>query len=158
MTISTQLLISAIAVLSAAKLASGQASVVNEVILSPYSATITVGCADPDDVVQVTGFARTRFKTVVDSNGGVHQEVHTFMSFEGIMQPSGAYYHGTGKDFFLSNQSPTSAHNELTSFVDTVLIGQGSASNLILRTQLHTTVLANNEITADVVNVSAVCK
>ena len=147
-----------IGVLSLASLANGQASVVRDVISAPYSTVLSVGCALPIDSVLVTGTARTQFRTVIDGNGGVHLDVQTFVSYEGIGLPSGASYRGTGRDFFLSNQSSTSAHNELTSFVDTILVGQGDAPNLNLRTQFHLTVRADNEITADVVNVTVTCK
>lgn len=111
--------------------------VVDEVVFNPCNG----------ELVTLNGSIHTVSHLTIDSNSGVHLEIHTnYQGLTGVGQ-NGQTYHGSGTNH-------TSLHFAVgTAFQTTVdesfrLIGHASTGNVAARNKLHLTINSSGDVTA----------
>lgn len=124
----------------------------------PIDMTVYVPCAlgGHGEYVSLSGNMHVESHSITDPNGRFHYESVAVQRMSGVGATSGDKYQGTGvtRDSGYVEGIPSSV-----SYVNNFLIiGQGPGNNFVLHENVHLTINANGEITADVDNFSADCK
>jgi hypothetical protein len=124
----------------------------------PIHLSASVPCANggAGEVVELTGDLHDMFSYTIDSNGGVHVDVHDNpQGISGTGLTSGDRYHATGVTRF--NLNSTEAM-EVTVVNNFRIIGPGPRNNLLVHDNFHITVNANGDVTASHDNFRVECK
>jgi hypothetical protein len=125
---------------------------------TPIDLYAYVACANngAGELVYLSGTVHDIVQGTFDSNGGLHFSLQTNpQEVSGVGLTTGDKYQGTGVT--------RSDLNVIVGFEETYvnnfrIIGQGSGNNFLVHENMHLTVTANFEITADVDNVSVECQ
>src|SRR5262245_43941365 len=106
------------------------------------------GVTCDSELVEGTGIGHFHNTATQDASGNLHVTNHTTVTGTAVAQLSGARYRVSFED----NLSLTlrGVPGEFTEVMNTQLIGQGGASNLVARSLVHFTVNANGVLTAAV--------
>jgi hypothetical protein len=124
----------------------------------PINLSVAVPCANEGagEVVELSGDLHDLFSYTIDSNGGVHLDVHDNpQGVSGTGLTTGDRYRATGVTRFNLNSTDTM---EVTLVNNFRVIGQGPGNNLLVHDNLHVTVNANGELTASHDNFRVECK
>ncbi len=124
----------------------------------PINLSVSVPCANggAGEVVELSGDLHDLFSYTIDSNGGVHIDVHDNpQGVSGTGLTTGDRYHATGVTRVgLNSTGPL----EVTLVNNFNVIGQGPHNNLLVHDNFHITVNANGEVTASHDNFRVECK
>lgn len=131
-----------------------------ESIKEPFSMTQFVPCAagGAGESVLLQGTLHVLLHLTEDSQGGFHAKAH--------FQPQGVHGYGltTGDKYqatgVTQDQSSSTTNGASTfTFVNNFrIIGQGSGNNFLVHNNVHITLNANGELTAELDNFSADCR
>jgi hypothetical protein len=127
----------------------------------PYAFQGYVPCAagGAGEVIEVSGTLHVREHTTYDSNGGVHTMALAHpQGVSGVGLTTGDKYHATGMTMERYNASLAREGSQYTLLNNFRLIGQGKGNNYLVHQNIHVTVNANGEVTADVDNVTFDCR
>jgi hypothetical protein len=124
----------------------------------PIALAVFVPCANggAGETVTLTGNLHFQSHTTVDAQGGLHANVHTQpQGVSGTGDVTGAKYQGTG----VTQDRINVTAGETFTFVNNFrIIGQGPGNNFLVHQNVHITINANGDLTADVDNLRAECK
>ena len=124
----------------------------------PINLSVSVPCANggAGEVVELSGDLHDMFSYTVDSNGGVHLDVHDNpQGISGTGLTTGDRYHGTGVTRFgLNSTGPL----EVTIVNNFRVIGQGPRNNLLIHDNFHIRTDADGGVTASHDNFRVECK
>jgi len=124
----------------------------------PYAVTVLVPCANggAGELVDLSGTLHVLILVTVDSDSGFHAKSHFQpQGVSGIGQTTGAKYQATG---VTQSQFNGKVGSEFTFVNNFRIIGQGPGNNFLVHQNVHVTVNANGEVTANVDNSSVECK
>lgn len=109
------------------------------------------------EVVQLSGSVNFRSHLTIDQNGGIHLVVHeNAQGLSGVGCTTGAKYQVNSAEDQETNFKALPAESTFT--MHSNVIGQGTVPNFVFHLTVHTTVNANGEVTALVLNTSSDCK
>jgi hypothetical protein len=121
----------------------------------PVETTVTT-C--DGNVIVISGEFHVVTSSTIDENGGVHVVSHVnTVGVTGTDPVTGASYRGNAVNNTTYNFNAGAA-SERTESQTFVLVGQGRASNQLLRYQFKYTANANGEVTVSFINVTAECQ
>ena len=108
------------------------------------------------EMIVLSGDLHVLFHTTLDDTGGFHIKMHTQpQGLSGTGQTSGDKYQGTG----VTQYSFNGKVGETYTFVNNYrMIGQGPGNNLLVHQNVHITINANGDMTAEVDNIKVDCK
>jgi len=124
----------------------------------PYAVSVFVPCANDGagELVDLSGTLHVLLLVTVDSDSGFHAKSHHQpQGVSGIGQTTGAKYQATG---VTQTQFNGKLGYETTYVNNFRIIGQGPGNNFMIHQNVHVTVNANGEITANVDNFRVECK
>jgi hypothetical protein len=124
----------------------------------PFTISVFVPCANggAGEIVDLSGTLHVVFHVTVDSDSGFHSKSHSQpQGVTGIGQITGAKYQATG---VTQDQFNGKVGSEFTYVNNFRIIGQGPGNNFLVHQNVHVTVNANGEVTANVDNFRAECK
>jgi hypothetical protein len=124
----------------------------------PFADSVFVPCANggAGEWVDLSGTLHVVFHVTVDSDSGYHAKSHSQpQGVTGIGSITGAKYQGTG---VTQDQFNGKVGSEYTFVNNFRIIGQGPGNNATVHQNVHVTVNANGEVTANVDNFRAECK
>jgi len=110
------------------------------------------------ELVHLTGDLHVLSAVTDDGAGGFHVKWHFQpQGISGVGEITGDKYQGTGVTQWQLNAKPPFPYEE--TYVNNFrIIGPGKGNNLLVHQNLHITVNANGEVTAEVDNVKIECK
>jgi len=130
------------------------ATTFTEVEIETFFVDARVECAG--DWVRVSGKFHFLTHTTLDGNGRYHLKVQfSPMGVSGFGFPSGTFYQGTGVTQWTNIGIVGAPQTYINNFR---LISQGSAPNLMVHVNTHTTVNANGDVTTDFDHTTISCR
>lgn len=125
----------------------------------PIDTTVSVPCAagGAGDLIALLGQQHAVFSVTTDAKGGQHISTHfNNVGVSGAGLTTGDQYQSTGVNRFSSNSSgPASEFTFINSFL---MISAGAGGNLRVQETVYMTVNANGDVTANVTDITSVCK
>jgi hypothetical protein len=125
----------------------------------PLDMPVFVPCANGGvgEVVWLSGTLHLLSHATDDGSGGFHVSIHSQpQGVSGVGLDTGDKYQGTGVTREDRNAKPPFP-SESTYVNNFRIIGQGPGNNLLIHENVHMTVSANGEVTAEVDNFKAEC-
>jgi hypothetical protein len=111
------------------------------------------------NIITVTGTSTVRVHTTIDNAGGLHVQIHTnYDDLQAVNTVTGDIYSVNGGDKFSQNFGADGLPAIETFVSHFNFIGQGSAPNLKVTSQFHTTINNNGVLTADHSQFETNCK
>jgi len=128
-------------------------------VIFPIDMMVDVPCAlgGAGETVHLTGELHSVFHVTEDESGGYHTVSHSQpQGVSGVGLTSGDRYQGTGVTRWTTNFN-VFPYND--TFINNFrIIGQGPGNNYTIHHNIHVTINANGDVTADVDNFKAECK
>jgi hypothetical protein len=126
----------------------------------PFQLVVFVPCADDGagEFVQLDGELHILVHTTIDDNGGIHLKSHFQpQGFGGVGLTTGDRYRGVGVTQDALTVHPGGFPATSTFVNNFRMIGQGPGNNFQVHQNVHMTVNANGDVTANVNNSSTTC-
>jgi len=117
----------------------------------PVNNTVFVPCANngQGDTIQLSGALHVLFIVTLDNNGGFTLHITTDgQDVTGVSTITGVKYQGAVGDSLTINGKVGFVHTAITPHNSFILIGQGTASNLIEQFVMHLTVNPDGTVTS----------
>lgn len=127
--------------------------------VDPASVFVSCAAGGAGEDVDLTGTLHVLSHTTITPNGDAFIKFHFQpQGVKGIGQTTGDVYEGTGV-----TQGQTHLHADGLPFTDTFInnfriIGPGTGNNYLEQFVVHVTINENGELTAEVSNITIVCK
>lgn len=126
-------------------------------VIIPINISVFVPCADggAGEFVDLYGNLHLLFHITIDPAGGVNVKTHAQpQGISGTGLTTGDKYQGTG---VTQDRFHTNVVDNFTFVNNFKIIGQGPGNNFLVHQNVHITVNANGDLTADVDNFSVRC-
>jgi hypothetical protein len=142
------------------RLASSQALTTTSNQFVPFAHLVEVPCANggAGEFVLVSGTLHILFHVTTNRNQMILTSHRQLQGATGVGQITGDVYHAPDVDNATINTVPLNAGAQTVTSVSTLNLLGGADNNLIVHLNIHLTVNANGDITAEVTNTSFDCR